>query len=794
MSTGFRFQGEDLGEIFDVSGSTGIISANTNFTTNNIDIRYNFAPYLDNRANSTHFFKGTTDLNQLFQSGIKYYDIYYENMTTYDGAYDGISYTFYEATNNTSKLIYGFTPGLNAQDKTNNPSAQASILLLGGGAGGDRPNCNFHHHGSRGWTGVSGVTFWSNRLGGGGGAGAMGEATNYTLPINKLITSTVGNGGNSNSNGGASTLVIDGTTVATAYGGGSTHRISGQNLASGAGAPGASNASQSGQTCGMSTGGQHHSQVGNAGTTDVATYGSFTFYANRGGNGGSPYSTSSSAVSVASGGGGAGGVGGDRRIISNNYGYGGHGGSGRTWINGVTYAGGGGGTSNARGHGYDDGGLGGSGIGGAAGYNYILVMGGAVGYFTVNDSYQKFGNVRSGFDRKGQDAQGANRGSGGGGGIHYAQANEAGKGSAGITIYAIPKSVIKNTYTWNTATNPYLFATAKTTDNTVTTATYNGVQYNIYAFTSSTSNLVLDAPDSSITGVSGIHILLVGGGGAGGAIVHNGQWLLGGGGGAGGYGELGGSSGITLPTNTTISFTIGAGGDRSANYTQTLGGRNNTNDMRMYSGSSTRFEVDGTWIASAYGGVGAGQNTYTGSNGGSGAGKHGSMGNGTSHYGNSTGGLGGGTTNDTTYGSFTFWANAGGNAFYSAGGGGGAGGHGGNGSGGYGTYAGNGGSAKNWYINNLTYAGGGGGAKWARQGIPGGNGVGGGGVGGYGADVYFINNSNTSNLTNATTAGSGMANRGGGGGGRGCCGGAGGSGVALVAIPTANVGASDILL
>ena len=115
MSTGFRFQGEDLGEIFDVSGSTGIISANTNFTTNNIDIRYNFAPYLDNRANSTHFFKGTTDLNQLFQSGIKYYDIYYENMTTYDGAYDGISYTFYEATNNTSKLIYGFTPGLNAR-------------------------------------------------------------------------------------------------------------------------------------------------------------------------------------------------------------------------------------------------------------------------------------------------------------------------------------------------------------------------------------------------------------------------------------------------------------------------------------------------------------------------------------------------------------------------------------------------------------------------------------------------------------------------------------------------------
>ena len=53
--TGFRIQGEDLGNLFDVSGSTGIISDNTNFTTNNIDIRYNFMPYLDNRANSTIF-------------------------------------------------------------------------------------------------------------------------------------------------------------------------------------------------------------------------------------------------------------------------------------------------------------------------------------------------------------------------------------------------------------------------------------------------------------------------------------------------------------------------------------------------------------------------------------------------------------------------------------------------------------------------------------------------------------------------------------------------------------------
>lgn len=780
--TGFRFNGEDLASLFDVSGTVGIVSADTNFTANDIDVRHNFMIYQNVRASATNFFKGTTDLNQLFQSGVKYFNIYYENMTVSQQSINGVTTTFYEAIDSTSKFIYNFAPesNLTNEEKTNNPNVTASILLLGGGGGGARPNCRLTY------SNIFFTSWWSNQLGGGGGAGTMGEATNYNLPMNKLITSTVGNGGISSNAGQASTLVIDGTTVATAYGGATTHRISGQNYASGAGAHGAS-WRDAGNNCGLQHGAVNTtSQVGNKGTNNDTTYGSFTFYANRGGNTGTYDVNDATKVSGAGGGGGAGGVGGDRRIVSNNYGYGGHGGSGRTWINGVTYAAGGGGASAVRNVIYNDGGVGGSGIGGSAGRNYDKVWTSWVAYFTVNTTY-------SGYSGDGGDASPANRGSGGGGGLHHQQAHDSGNGSAGITIYAIPQSMIKNTYAWNTASNPYFSVTAKSTDNTVTTSTYNGVQYNIYAFTSSTSNLVLDAPDSSLTSVSGIHILLVGGGGAGGAMHHNGQWLLGGGGGAGGYGELGGSSGITLPTNTTISFTIGAGGDRGVNYNQTLGGRNETNDRRMYSGSSTRFEVGGTWIASAYGGVGAGQNIYSGSNGGSGAGKHGSMGNGSSHYGNSTGGLAGGITNDTTYGSFTFWANAGGNAFYSAGGGGGAGGPGGNGSGGYGTYAGNGGSAKTWYINNLTYAGGGGGAKWARQSIPGGGGVGGGGVGGAGADVWFINNSNTSNLANVAGAGNAMANRGGGGGGRGCCNGAGGSGVALVAIPTANIAGNDPL-
>lgn len=784
QQTGFRFNGEDLGSLFDVSGTVGIVSADTNFTANDIDVRHNFMIYQNVRAIATNFFKRTTDLNQLFQSGVKYFNIYYENMTVSQQSINGVTTTFYEAIDSTSKLIYNFAPesNLTNEEKTNNPNAIASILLLGGGAGGRAPEC--HYHPNRGSGGAGGVwNHMSDQLGGGGGAGAMGEATNYNLPMNKLITSTIGGGGGPNGNGGNSTLVIDGTTVATAYGGSTEHRISGANLGSGAGARGASY-NDAGGNCGLRRGAVNTtSQVGNKGTNNVTTYGSFTFYANRGGNTGSPNGNDVNYTSGSGGGGGAGGVGGDRRLISGNYRYGGNGGSGRTWINGVTYAGGGGGLGVAGNVVHNGGGTGGSGLGGQELNNLGVLWQSWVAHFQANYHYNRY--------QSHYDASPANRGSGGAGGLSNHNNHNAGSGSAGITIYAIPQSMIKNTYTWNTASNPYFSVTAKTTDNTVTTSTYNGVQYNIYAFTSSTSNLMLETSDSSITSVSGIHILLVGGGGAGGAMVHNGQWLLGGGGGAGGYGELGGSSGITLPTNTSISFTIGAGGDRSANYTQTLGGRNNTNDMRMYSGFSTRFEVDGTWIASAYGGVGAGQNTYTGSNGGSGAGKHGSRGNGSSHYGNSTGGLAGGTTNDTTYGSFTFWANAGGNAFYSAGGGGGAGGPGGNGSGGYGTYAGNGGSAKNWYINSLTYAGGGGGAKWARPGLPGGNGVGGGGVGGYGADVNF---DVYGNVSSAASAGNAMANRGGGGGGRGCCGGAGGSGVALVAIPTANVGASDILL
>lgn len=777
QQTGFRFQGEDLASLFDVSGTVGIVSADTNFTANDIDVRHNFMIYQNVRASSTNFFKGTTDLNQFFQSGLKFFNIYYENMTVYQQSINGIMTTFFEATNSSSKFIYNFAPesNLTNEEKTNNPNATASILLLGGGGGGSRPNCRLQYRN------IFWNDYWSNQLGGGGGAGTMGEATNYNLPMNKLITSTVGSGGGGNGSGGNSTLVIDGTTVATAYGGTNNHRISGQNYGSGAGARGAGWRDE-GSNCGLRHGAVNTtSQVGNKGTNNDTTYGSFTFYANRGGNTGTYDVNDATKVSGAGGGGGAGGVGGDRRVINGVYGYGGHGGSGRTWINGVTYAGGGGGAAAAGNVIYHHGGSGGSGIGGGAGRNYDKVWTSWVAYFSVNTVYSGPGG----------NASPANRGSGGGGALHAAEGNNAGNGSAGITIYAIPQSMIKNSYAWNTASNPYFLTTVKSTDNTVTTSTYNGVQYNIYAFTSSTSNLMLETSDSSITSVSGIHILLVGGGGAGGGMHHSGSWLLGGGGGAGGYGELGGSSGITLPTNTSISFTIGAGGDRAVNYDQYLNGRNETNDRRMYSGSSTRFEVGGTWIASAYGGVGAGQNTYSGSNGGSGAGQHGVK-NGGGAYGNSTGGLAGGITNDTTYGSFTFWANAGGSGNTSAGGGGGAGGPGGNGGGGYGNHGGNGGSAKNWYINNLTYAGGGGGGKWARTdtnpSVTGG--AGGGGVGGAGANVYF---DVYGNLTNATTAGNAMANRGGGGGGRGCCGGAGGSGVALVAIPTASVAGSDPL-
>ena len=121
QQTGFRFNGEDLASLFDVSGTVGIVSADTNFTANDIDVRHNFMIYQNVRAIATNFFKGTTDLNQLFQSGVKYFNIYYENMTVSQQSINGVTTTFYEAIDSTSKLIYNFAPESNLTDeeKTN---------------------------------------------------------------------------------------------------------------------------------------------------------------------------------------------------------------------------------------------------------------------------------------------------------------------------------------------------------------------------------------------------------------------------------------------------------------------------------------------------------------------------------------------------------------------------------------------------------------------------------------------------------------------------------------------------
>ena len=517
MATGFRVNGEDLGNLFDVSGSDGVIvTTNTNFTSNNIDLRYNFKIFENVIGATTNYITNGSELNTLFQGTSKIFNVYYSNMTTYDGVHDGTTYTFYEATSSTNDFIITHDSSITEEVKTNNPNVSASILLLGGGGGGARPNCalSYQHRG-----GV--LNWWSQNLGGGGGAGAMGEATNYNLPVGKTITTTIGNGGISSNDGQASTLVIDGTTVATAYGGAATHRISGQNRGSGAGAHGGSHR-DTGNGCGLQHGASRtQSQVGEKGTNNVTTYGSFTFYANRGGHTGSYDVNDASKVSGAGGGGGAGGVGGDRRIIGNNWNYGGHGGSGRTWINGVTYAAGGGGASSVRNVVYNDGGVGGSGIGGSAGNNYDKVWESWIAFFTVNSTH-------SGFSGDGGHASPANRGSGGGGGLHHQQAHDSGNGSAGITIYAIPKSVILASHTPSTLPG-YI---VETTQATISTVTYNSVDYYLYSFKSSSGSMKITRGSGST--VSGVHILLVGGGGAGGAIVHDGQWLLGGGGGAGG--------------------------------------------------------------------------------------------------------------------------------------------------------------------------------------------------------------------------------------------------------------------
>jgi hypothetical protein len=172
-------------------------------------------------------------------------------------------------------------------------------------------------------------------IGAGGGAGGLITGSFFITGSVSLQTN-VGAGG-TNSNGSNSSLIGAGLSITSLGGGkgGSSNSNGNDGGASGGGGGGVVNTTQPGnaQTAGMANGGQ----------------------------GG--FRTGAITIAAAGGGGGAFSAG---RINGNGtafYSYGGHGGSGSLWLDGVRYAGGGGGS----GQGFGNPGLGGPGGGGMGG-------------------------------------------------------------------------------------------------------------------------------------------------------------------------------------------------------------------------------------------------------------------------------------------------------------------------------------------------------------------------------------------------------------------------------------------
>jgi len=255
-------------------------------------------------------------------------------------------------------------------------------------------------------------------------------------------------------------------------------------------------------------------------------------------------------------------------------------------------------------------------------------------------------------------------------------------------------------------------------------------------------------------GITNAEILVVGGGGGGGGTY----W--GGGGGAGGVLY---SASQTVTANDVFQVNVGAGGSGGASSQSTSKGSNGSNSsIRMsVGGSATTYTALGGGGGGGYG-WGAGVDVGTGVTGGS-AGGHGEL-----PTGNPRGNVAG---TQTSSGTFTGYANAGGSMYgggsQAGSGGGGAGGAGGNVTEFQGPGAGGAGRAFSITGTSVMYAGGGGGASVT--GAAGGNG---GGAAGASSNA---------------TGGNGTANTGGGGGGGmgWRAGGNGGSGVVIIRYDTA---------
>lgn len=245
------------------------------------------------------------------------------------------------------------------------------------------------------------------------------------------------------------------------------------------------------------------------------------------------------------------------------------------------------------------------------------------------------------------------------------------------------------------------------------TTVETGTTFTVQTFSSVATNCAWTLP----TGVTTFKIIIVGGGGGA---------SFGGCAGGGGAGKvIISNSDFKVAANTTLTFTIGKGGD--------AGWLSSSNWVAGTNGDTSSATINGvTYFASGGGAGGGGNGPLTGAMGGSGGGGAACSSS-----------NGGGADTSTAISGFTHYANGGAKGVTNGGGGGGAGAPGSGSSGGAGITL--------W---GATFAGGGGG--WSS----GSGGSGGGGSAGSGTDTL-------ANAGNAGTAGTGS---GGGGGNAGGCG------------------------
>ena len=368
-------------------------------------------------------------------------------------------------------------------------------------------------------------------------------------------------------------------------------------------------------------------------------------------------------------------------------------------------------------------------------------------------------------------------------------------------FYGMPAPVTINSVVASASPFTYPFTAADVSGTSIT----NGVNYNVYSFTS-VSTTTSYTVNYTCNNATTIYVLAVGGGGGGGSYV-------GAGGGGGGVVMLP----VTVPpgTNQTITINVGTAGKNaiisgtSLTQTPTNGGSSTITFNATGAAATTPASI--TALGGDFGGTSPNNPSgYIYGSGGASSG--GSIG-----YGSSWGTDVVIAAVNTNYN----FGNKGGKGYKTNGGNGGGGGAGGAGpdvtSGGKGGAGGPGIQCNLPGINNFTpsgtaygtyyWGGGGGGGAGTNSGNYGGNGgIGGGGGAGSSSNTFVTANggngggsalnvgANASTVT-ADLGGNAGANTGGGGGGSWTHnGGAGGSGIVLIAIPNVDQSVNQSIL